>query len=129
MNARFMALGGILGVVLAVAVLAPQTAAQVEDGKGIFGDLKVGQMVEIRNDREVGLIITYYDEAAHKAKMTQKIVELERDYIALHYLDPANDVDLEMRYPVNAIAAVSHVKKLGARPAPGGAKKKKLASD
>ena len=129
MNARFMALGGIVGVVLAVAVLAPQTAAQVEDGKGIFGDLKVGQMVEMRNDPQVGLIISYYDEAAYKGKMNQKIVGLERDYIALHYQDPASDMDLEMRYPVNAIAGVSHVRKLGARPAPGGIKKKKPASD
>ncbi len=123
MNARFMVLGGILGVVMAVAVLAPQTAAQVEGSKGIFGDLKVGQMVEVRNDPRVGLIITYYDEAADKAKMAYKIIELERDYIALDYHDPASDVQLEMRYPVNAIAGVCHMKKSGARPAPAPAKK------
>lgn len=124
MNARFVAIGGVLAFFLAVLVAALPTAAQVEDGKGFFGDLKVGQMVEMRNDPHVGLIITYYDEPAHKGKMNQKIVDLGRDYIALNYVDPATEMDLEMRYPVNAIAGVSHVKKMGGKAAPGGPKKK-----
>jgi hypothetical protein len=129
MNARFVALGGILGVVLAVAALAPRTAAQVEGSKGVFGELKVGQMVEVRNDPRVGLIITYYDDAADKAKMAYKIVELERDYIALDYHDPATEVQLEMRYPVNAIAGVCHMKKSGVRSPPPPKKTKKPAVD
>src|SRR4051794_29891288 len=48
MNARLMAIGAVLGLVLAAAVLAPHTAAQVGAEKGIFGELKVGQMVEAR---------------------------------------------------------------------------------
>ncbi|MGE5192385.1 MAG: hypothetical protein ACM3U2_07760 [Deltaproteobacteria bacterium] len=129
MNARLVAVGGILGLVLAVAMLAPQTAAQVEGGKGIFRDFKVGQMVEVRNDPRVGLIITFYDDPAEKAKMAYKIVEIDRDYIALDYHDPASEVQLEMRYPVNAIAGVCHMKKSGTRPAPAGTKKKKPAID
>jgi hypothetical protein len=130
MNARLVVVGGIVGIVLAVAAVATRTAAQVEGNKGVFGDLRVGQMVEVRNDRTVGLIITYYDDAADKAKMAYKIVELERDYVALDYHDPATDMQLEMRYPVNAIAGVCHMKKSGARPAPPPPKKgKKPAAD
>jgi hypothetical protein len=132
MNARFVALGGVVGVVLAVAVMAPRTAAQVEGGKGVFGSLNVGQMVEVRNDPQVGLIITYYDEAAFKSRMGYKIIEIERDYIALEYQDAADTVHLEMRYPLNAIAGVCHTVKNAPpkpAPAPAGTKKKKPAAD
>ncbi len=128
MNARFMALGGVLALVLAVAVVALPTAAQVDSSKGIFGGITVGQMVEVRNDPRVGLIVTTYDDPAEKAKMTYKVIEVERDYIALDYQDPAGDVQLEMRYPLNAIAGVCHMKKkAGAKPGAGKpAVKKKL---
>jgi hypothetical protein len=119
MNARFMAIGAVLALVLAVTVVGPPTAAQVEGRNGIFGDIKVGQMVEVRNDPRVGLIITVYDDPAEKAKMAYKVIEVERDYIALDYQDAASDVQLEMRYPLNAIAGVCHMKKkMGVKPGP-----------
>ena len=128
MNARFMAVGAMVGLVLAVAVLSPPTAAQVEGDKGLFSDLKVGQMVEMRNDPRVGMIITYYDDpaASDKEKMTNKISEIGKDYIALDYQDAASGLNLEMRYPINAIAGVCHMKKkMAVRPGP----KKKPAAD
>ncbi len=120
MNARFMAMGAVLALVLAVTVVGPPMAAQVEGSKGIFGDIKVGQMVEVRNDPRVGLIVQSYDDPApaEKAKMAYKVIEVERDYIALDYQDAASDVQLEMRYPLNAIAGVCHMKKkTGVKPA------------
>ncbi len=132
MNARFVVLGGVVGVVIAVAALAPRTAAQVEAGKGIFASLNVGQMVEVRNDPQVGLIITYYDEAAFKNRMAYKIIEIDRDYIALEYQDPGDTMHIEMRYPVNAIAGVCHTIKNAppkAAPGPAGTKKKKSGAD
>jgi hypothetical protein len=116
MNARFMAIGAVLALFLAVTFLGPPTAAQVESGKGIFGEIKVGQMVEVRNDPRVGLVITTYDDPAEKAKMAYKVIEIDRDYIALDFQDA--NTDLEMRYPLNAIAGVCHMKKKPAgRPA------------
>jgi hypothetical protein len=128
MNARFMAIGVVVGLVLAVAVLSPPTAAQVDGDKGLFSDLKVGQMVEMRNDPRVGMIITYYDDPtpADNIKMTSKIADIGRDFIALEYQDAASGVNLEMRYPINAIAGVCHMKKkMAAKPGP----KKKPAAD
>src|SRR5258708_35911609 len=125
MNARFMATGAVLGLVLAVAALAPQTVAQVGGDKGIFGDIKVGQMVEVRNDPKVGLIVQLYDDPApaEKMKMAFKVIDVERDYIALDYQDAASDMQLEMRYPINAIAGVSRLKKKAGGVKPGAKKK------
>ena len=128
MNARFIAMGVVVGVVLAVAVLSPPTAAQVDGDKGVFSGLKAGQMVEMRNDPKVGIIITHYDDPtpADKDKMISKIADLGRDFIALEYQDAASGVNLEMRYPVNAIAGVCHMKKkMAVKPGP----KKKPAAD
>src|SRR5262245_62101976 len=119
MNARFMAAGAVLGLILAVLVFAPPSAAQVEGGKGAFSELKVGQMIEMHNDPTVGLIVRYYDEptADEKLKMAYKIIEVEREYIALEFQDARTD--LEMRYPATAVAGVCHIKKKpGVKPAP-----------
>jgi hypothetical protein len=107
-----MVTGAVLGVVAAAVVLAPSSAAQVGDEKGIFSTLKVGQMVEVRND-PVGIVITTYDDPAFKAAMNLKIVELGRDYIAVESAVLDTGVQTEMRYPVTSLAAVAHAKKKG----------------
>jgi hypothetical protein len=120
MSARLMAIGAILGVVVAAAVLAPPSAAQVGGEKGVFSTLRVGQMVEVREDR-VGIVITVYEDPALKAKMASKVVEMGRDYLAVEYTAPDGEVQMEVRYPVTSITAVTHVRKKGERP---GSKKK-----
>jgi hypothetical protein len=51
--------------------------------------------------------------------MTNKIAEIGRDFIALDYHDAASGLALEMRYPINAIAGVCHMKKkMAVKPAP-----------
>ena len=103
MNARFTAIGALLGFVLAATVLSPKTAAQVEGAKGVFGALQVGHMVEVRIDPKVGMVITSYD-------------------------DPRGEVELEMRYPVSTLVGVCHMKK-SATPKPAPATKKKKSAD
>lgn len=112
-----MAVCAILGVAVAAAVLAPPSAAQVGDEKGVFSTLRVGQMVEVRDDR-IGIVMTVYEDPAFKGKMVSKIVEMGRDYIAVEYAAPDGDVQMEVRYPVTSITAVTHVKKRGDRPGP-----------
>jgi hypothetical protein len=115
MSARLTAIGAILGVILAVAVLAPQTAAQGGGEKSVFSILRLGQMAEVREDR-IGIVITIYDDPAFKDKMVSKIVEMGRDYIAVEYTAPDGDVQMEVRYPVTSITAVTHVKKKSDKP-------------
>jgi hypothetical protein len=124
MNARFTALGALLGFILAATVLAPKTAADVEGSKGIFGALSVGQMIEVRQEA-VGLVITTYDEPAFKERMIYKITEIERDFIAVDFTDP-NGAELEMRYPATSVG-VCHMKKSAKpKPTPPAKKKKTL---
>jgi hypothetical protein len=122
MGARLMAIGAILGVVVTAAILAPPSAAQVRDPgeKSVFSTLRVGQMVEVREDR-IGIVVTTYEDPAFKAKMASKIVEMGRDYMAVEYAAPEGDVQMEVRYPVSSITAVTIVKKKSERP---GSKKK-----
>jgi hypothetical protein len=120
MNARYLIFGGLLGFILAATVLNPKTAAQEEGGKGIFGTLKVGQMVEV-SLKNIGMVINHYDEPAYKALMTFKISEVDRDYICLEYHD-ADGGEGEMRYTASALVGVCHIKKMGK---PATTKKKK----
>jgi hypothetical protein len=122
MNARYLVIGGLLGFILAATALSPSTAAQDEVSKGIFGALKVGEMVEVRVEN-IGMVINHYDDPAFKNVMTYKITEIERDYIALEFHD-ANGGELEMRYPASTLVGVCHVKKVGKAPT---TKKKKSA--
>ena len=65
-------------------------------------------------------------EAAVNAVFANKIAAIGRDFIALDYQDAASGLNLEMRYPINAIAGVCHMKKkMAVRPGP----KKKPAAD
>jgi hypothetical protein len=114
MSARLMAIGAILGMALTAAILVPPSAAQVkgEGEKSVFSTLRVGQMVEVRQD-PVGIVITTYDDPAYKAAMNLKIVEIGRDYIAVESAVLDTGVQTEMRYPVTSLAAVAHAKKKG----------------
>jgi hypothetical protein len=113
MNARLILVGGIAAGISAVAWFAPRTAAQDLREKGLLTTLAVGQMVELRNDETMGLIVTTYDDPAFKAKMSARIIELGPDYIAVE--GPiVNESQTEMRYPLHTIAAISHVHKRGA---------------
>lgn len=121
MNARFVFAAALAAGISAVVWFAPRTSAQDLREKGLLTTLAVGQMVELRNDETLGLIVTTYEDPAFKAKMSARIIELGPDYIAVE--GPiVNDSQTEMRYPLHTIAAVSHVHKRGnAKP---GAKKK-----
>ena len=110
MNARFLAGGAIIGFVVAAAVLTGQSAAQVEGEKGVFSTLKIGQMVQVRQD-PVGIVITSYDDPAFKTVMTSKIIEIGHDYIAVDFQASDDSGRMEVRYPVDSIAAVTQVKK------------------
>ena len=112
-----------MGFGLAATMLVPGTAAQVEEGKGIFGALNVGQMVEVRQER-IGLVITYYDEPGFKGQMVYKIAEIGRDYIALDY-DDSNGGELQMRYPATSVGVCHVIKSAPQKPATTTPKKKK----
>jgi hypothetical protein len=118
MKTRFLFAVAIVGGISAVALFAPRTSAQDLREKGLLMTLAVGQMVELRNDETMGLIITTYDDPALKAKMNARIIELGTDYIALEG-QIINESQTEMRYPLHTIAAISHVhKRVGAKAAP-----------
>jgi hypothetical protein len=111
MSARLTAIGAILGVVVAAAVLTSPGAAQVGGDKGVFSTLRVGQLVEVRTD-PIGLVITVYEDAASKEKMTAKIVEIGHDYVAVQFpVHEETGFQTEARYPVTSITAVSHARK------------------
>jgi hypothetical protein len=115
MSARWTAIGAIVGAVVAAVVLSTPGAAQVEGGgeKGLFSTLRVGQMVEVRQDRQVGIVITTYEDPAFHAAMNLKIVEIGHDYIAVESAVLDTGIQTEMRYPVTSIAAVAHARKKG----------------
>jgi hypothetical protein len=50
--------------------------------------------------------------------MASKIVEMGRDYMAVEYAAPEGDVQMEVRYPVTSITAVTIVKKKAERTGP-----------
>ena len=118
MNFRIVLLGAMAAGISAVAWFAPRTAAQDLREKGLLTTLAVGQMVELRNDESMGLVVTTYEDPALKAKMNARIIELGTDYIAVE--GPiVNESQTEMRYPLHTIAAISHVhKEAGAKAAP-----------
>ena len=118
MNTRFVIAGAIAASIAAAALLSPRISAQDLREKGLLTTLAVGQMVELRNDETLGLIITTYEDPAFKAKMNARIIELGNDYVALEG-QIINESQTEMRYPLHTIAAISHVhKRAGAKAAP-----------
>ncbi|MBS0264295.1 MAG: hypothetical protein JSS02_20320 [Planctomycetes bacterium] len=118
MNARIMTVVAIGSCVLTALVLSPQISAQPgasqPAGRGIFGSLRVGSMVELKND-EFGMkgIFTYDDEA-RKTAMKERVKEIGNDYIVLE-LDERNGplkVIAECRIPA-ARVIVLHFGKTG----------------
>jgi len=121
MNTRFVIAAAVAAGISAMALFAPRTSAQDLREKGLLTTLAVGQMVELRNDETLGLIVTTYEDAAFKAKMNARIIEIGPDYIAVEG-QIINESQTEMRYPLHSIAAISHVHKRGN--AKAGTKKK-----
>jgi hypothetical protein len=118
-----MTIGTICALALAVFAVAPQISAQSSGsaaGKGgIFGSLKVGQMVEYKSDNFGAQVITTYEDEETKVLMRHKVKEIGHDYISLDFDDRnGSGASAEVRIPA-ARVLLGHVAKTKAKSATG----------
>ena len=89
MNARLMTTGIVCAIALAAFAVAPQISAQSGStpGKGIFSSLRVGQLVEFKDDDYGSFVVTTYENDEQKLLMRHKVKEIGHDYPSLEFDD------------------------------------------
>lgn len=113
MNARLMATCTICSLALAAFALSPQISAQTGgSSRGIFSSLKVGQMVEYKNDAWGSPMITTYEDEETKPLMRHKVREIGHDFISLEFDDrDGSGAFAETRISVYRLSVLGHVGK------------------
>jgi|GEM_PF-6441612 len=130
MNARLMAASAVGGFALAAFLFSGQYSghssgqllAQPGGSKhvnGIFGALKVGQMVQFDTDGW-GIVIKTFDDEEFSGLMRHKVMELGDDYIVIEFDDKNGTGSIvETRLPVYRFSQVIHVGKSDPSKKPG----------
>ncbi|MBI3862910.1 MAG: hypothetical protein HY290_13550 [Planctomycetia bacterium] len=119
MNARLMAACTICALALAAFCMSPQISAQPGGGgaRGIFSSLKVGQMVEYRNDAWGSPVLTTYEDEETRVLMRHKVREIGADYVALEFEDrEGTGAVVESRISAYRLSILAHVGKTTRKP-------------
>lgn len=123
MKTPLLITGAICALALVVVAFVPQIPAQSSGGgtgKGVFGSLKAGQMVEYTNDAWGYPVITTYEDDEKKPLMRHKIKEVGHDYVVLEFDDrEASGAFAESRISAYHLSMVAYVGKARGKGAPG----------